>query len=408
MTSTADLHEFNPMVSPHREDPHLFYKWSRAESPLTYAPALNAYMVTRYDDIKTIVDAPERYSSANAIPVMWTNPPEVLAVLDGLVPEASTVVNADEPAHAPLRRVLDHAFSGRRVRRLVPAMTDKANALVDAFLTGETADLVGQYSDPYVQLVVSLVFGIPPEDVDTVQAWTDDYMLLMNPLAPVDGKIEAARRLHDYQAYVDAMAADRRAHPQEDFMSDLVHGGDGFPPVSHGDLHYMFRGLRFAGHDTTRDLMTSTLLLLLDHDRALWTEVQADRRRLPRVVEEALRRDAPHRGLMRVTTRETTLDGTTLPAGTSLLLLFGSANRDETRFPDPDTADPDRPNVREHLAFGSGIHQCPGAQLARTEVRIAIETLMDRLPDLQLAPGYSPGYIASYFFRGLERLDVAW
>jgi cytochrome P450 len=396
------------MVSPHREDPHLFYKWSRSEQPVSFAPALNAYMVTRYDDIKAILDDPDTYSSANALPVMWTNPPEVLEALDGLAPEASTVVNTDEPAHAALRQVLNHAFSGRRVRQQLPAMKARANQLIDDFLPRDTADLVGQYSDPYVQLVVSLVFGIPAEEVDKVQSWTDDYMLLMNPLAPVHGKVAAARRLHDYQAYIDAMAEDRRKNPREDFMSDLVHGSDTFPPVSHGDLHYMFRGLRFAGHDTTRDLMTSTLLLMLDSGRALWEKAQANHGTLPRIIEEALRRDAPHRGLMRVTTREAALDGITLPAGTSLLLLFGSANRDGTRFPAPDEVDIDRPNVREHLAFGSGIHQCPGSQLARTEVRVAIEALLDRLPELHLADSYSPTYIASYFFRGLERLDVAW
>ncbi|GAA3527367.1 hypothetical protein GCM10022222_07960 [Amycolatopsis ultiminotia] len=407
-TQPAELTGFNPMVSPHRENPHLFYRWSRTEEPVAYSPALNAYMVTRYDDIKAIVEDPETFSSANAIPTMWTNPPEVLEALDGLLPEASTVVNADEPAHAPLRQVLNHAFSGRRVRRQLPAMKRRAHELINAFLPDGRADLVGRYSDPYVQLVVSLVFGIPPEDVDRVQAWTDDYMLLMNPLAPVEGKVEAALRLHDYQDYVARMAADRRENPREDFMSDLVHGSDHFPPASHEDLHYMFRGLRFAGHDTTRDLMTSALLLMLGDGRSLWEQAAADRTILPKIIEETLRRDAPHRGLMRVTTREAELDGITLPEGTALLLLFGSANRDETRFDHPDEVDLNRPNVREHLAFGSGIHQCPGSQLARTEVRVAIETLLDRLPALRLVDGYEPAYIASYFFRGLERLDITW
>lgn len=408
MTSTTGLHEFNPMISPHREDPHLFYKWSRDESPLTFSPPLNAYMVTRYDEIKAIVDDPETYSSANSIPSIWMNPPEVLEALEGLVPEGETVVNTDEPGHTELRKVLNHAFGGRRVRQQVPAMTARANELIDAFFPGGQADLVGQYADPYVQLVVSLVFGIPAEDVDMVQEWTDDFMLLMNPLAPADGKVAAARRLHDYQAYVEEMAADRRAHPREDFLSDLVNGGDAFGPVSHEDMHTMFRALRFAGHDTTRDLMTTALTLMLGNDRKLWTQAQGDRRILARIVEEALRQDAPHRGLMRITTREVTLNGTTLPEGTSLMLLFGSANRDETRFTDPDAVDLDRANVREHLAFGSGIHQCPGAQLARTEVKVAIEILLDRLPNLHLAPDFAPSYIASYFFRGLESLDVGW
>jgi cytochrome P450 len=129
-------------------------------------------------------------------------------------------------------------------------------------------------------------------------------------------------------------------------------------------------------------------------------------RTIVKVIEEALRRDAPHRGLFRITTREVELGGTLLPQGSLLLLLFGSANRDPGVFPDPDTVDLDRDNVRSHVAFGKGLHVCPGAPLARAEIRVAVETLFTRLPNLRLADGYQPTYIASYFFRGLESLDA--
>jgi cytochrome P450 len=405
--SSTELQNFNPMVSPHREDPTQFYKWARAEAPIRFAPALNAYVVTRYDDLKTIVNDPDTFSSANAIPTMWSNPPEVIEAFAGLIPEANTIVNTDEPEHAPLRGIVNHAFSGRRVRQFLPHMKNRANELVDGLLARGTADLVHEYADPYVQVVISVLFGVPVEDTAKVQGWTDDHLLLLSPLSDGD-KVNAAKRLLDYQDYMDAMAEDRRHSRREDFMSDLVHGTPDFPAVSREDLHYIFRGLRLAGHDTTLYLITSTLLLMLDGERKLWEQTRTDRSLLPRIIEETLRRDAPHRGLMRVTTRETTVAGTTLPAGTLLLLLFGSGNRDETRFPDPDEIILDRPNISDHLAFGGGIHQCPGSHLARTEVRVAIDTLLDRIPDLRLAEGYAPSYVASYYFRGLERLDVAW
>ncbi|MEU0507724.1 cytochrome P450 [Amycolatopsis sp. NPDC006125] len=408
MTQQAAFTDFNPMESPHRENPHLFYKWSRTEQPICFSPTLNAYVVTRYDDIKSIVDDPDTYSSSNAIPVLWQNPEPVVEARHGIIPEAATVVNTDEPQHAPLRKVLDHAFSGRRIRQRLPLMRTRSAELVDQFAGAHRADLVSAYADPYVQSIVSDVFGIPAEDNDRVQGWTNDYLTLLNPMVGVEEKVAAARRMHDYERYIDALAEQRRTSPRDDFMTDLVHGTDMVPAVSRDDLHYMFRGLRFAGHDTTRDLMTSTLLLLLDNDRRLWEMVRADRPVLQQVIEETLRRDAPHRGLMRVTTRDVEIGGTPLPAGTSLLLLFGSANRDESRFAAPDEVRLSRANIHEHLAFGSGIHQCPGAQLARTEVRTAIETLLDRLPDLRLAPGYEPSYVASFFFRGLERLEVTW
>lgn len=402
--------DFNPMVSPDRADPNPFYADCRDNEPVRFSATLGAWLVTRYEDLKTVVDDPVTYSSRNAIPSIWNNPPEVVQVFTdaGCVAEGATIVNTDEPEHAPLRRCLEHAFGGRRIRAVQPLMTRRANELIDAMVADGRGDLLSQYADPYVQSVVSAVFGVPEDEVDMVQDWTSDQVLLWNPLAPIDGKVEAARRMVEYERYIAELIEDRRANPREDFITDMVHGdGEAFPPMSYADIQYVFRGLRVAGHDTTRDTLTSTLLAMLQH-RQWWDEAITNPRTIPRMVEETLRRDAPHRGLMRVTTREARLGGVDLPAGTALLLLFGSGNRDERVFPEPDALEPERANVRDHLAFGHGIHQCPGATLARTEVRIAIETLTKRLPELTLEPGWEPTYIASYFFRGLEELRATW
>jgi cytochrome P450 len=168
------------------------------------------------------------------------------------------------------------------------------------------------------------------------------------------------------------------------------------------------RAARVAGFDTTRDAITATVLIMLENPGVRERILADPARAIPRLTEEALRRDAPHRGLFRITTREVELGGTALSAGAPLLLLFGSGNRDETVFARPDEVDLDRPNVRDHLAFGRGLHSCPGAPMARAEIRVALETLVRRLPGLRLADGYRPVYIASYFFRGLESLDVTW
>ncbi|GAA3220838.1 hypothetical protein GCM10017691_05390 [Pseudonocardia petroleophila] len=213
----------------------------------------------------------------------------------------------------------------------------------------------------------------------------------------------------DYTRYLQALIDERRAHPREDLLSDLVHGANGHPGLPDEYTHCIARGAaRVAGFDTTRDAITSTMYAVLA-DPSIRERVLADPvKMIPRATEEVLRRDAPHRGLFRLTTRDTTLGGTDLPAGTPLLLLFGSGNRDEAVFPDPDAVDLDRPNVRDHLAFGRGLHVCPGAPMARAEIRVALEHLVRRLPGMVLAPGYEPVYIASYFFRGLESLDVTW
>jgi cytochrome P450 len=403
--------DFNPMTSPHREDPHLFYRAAR-ERPVTFSPSIGAYMVTRYADLITVLDDPQTFSSKAALPMIYGNPPEVTAVLEeGNVPETTMVVNEDEPAHIRFRRVFDAGFTGARVRAMVPLMRDRAESLIDGFPGADAncADLVADYAIPFVQTVISAVIGFPAQDTAQIQAWTDDVNMLWNMLAPVESRVESARRMADYTRYLQALIDDRRAHPREDLISDLVHGANGYPGVPDEYVHNMIRGAaRVAGFDTTRDAITATVLIMLQNpdvrDRVLADPARA----IPRLTEEALRRDAPHRGLFRITTREVDLGGAALPPGAPMLLLFGSGNRDETVFADPDLADLDRPNVRDHLAFGHGLHSCPGAPMARAEIRVALETLLRKLPGLRLADGYEPTYIASYFFRGLESLHITW
>lgn len=400
--------DFNPMVGPDRDDPHPFYA-DCLESELRFSPTLRAWMVTRHQDLRQVIDDPETYSSRNAIPSVWNNPPEVLRIFadGGFEPEGESVVNTDAPDHAPLRKVLDHAFGGKRIRANHPRMISRANELIDAMIDDGAADLVAQYADPFVQSVISSVFGIPENDVALFQRWSEDLAVVWNPLAPAADKIPAAQGMVEQERYIAAMIEDRRANPREDFLSDMVHGSDDFPPVSYRNTLYMFRGLRIAGHDTTRDTVTSTLLNMLSH-RPWWDEVIETPRSISRLAEETIRHDAPHRGLMRITTRDTVLSGVELPAGSALLLLFGAGNRDERVFPEPDTLDPTRANLRDHLAFGTGMHACPGAALARHEVRVAIETLTKRIPTMALKPGWQPTYIPDYFFRGLQELRVTW
>ncbi|MGD9526500.1 cytochrome P450 [Pseudonocardia sp.] len=405
MTTTLD---FNPMVSPHREDPHLFYREAR-QGPPRLSPTLGVYMVTRYEDLRTVIDDPQTYSSKAALPLIFANPPEVTDVLRaGGVAETPMVVNEDEPEHLPIRRVFDAGFTGARVRAMLPTMRARADELIDGFTDG-SAELVGGYAVPFVQTVISAIIGFPPEDTARIQAWTDDVNTLWNVLSPLEARVAAAHGLVDYTRYLQAVIDDRRANPREDLVSDLVHGANGHPGLADEYVHNIVRGAaRVAGFDTTRDAITATLLVMLENDGVRERVLADPARTIPKLTEEALRRDAPHRGLFRITTRDTHLGGADLPAGTPLLLLFGSGNRDETVFPGPDAVDLDRPNVRDHLAFGRGLHVCPGAPMARAEIRVALETLIRRLPELRLADGYEPTYIASYFFRGLERLDVRW
>ena len=396
--------DFNPMIAPHRQNPHLFYAEARKRK-VAISPTLGMYVITRYEDLMTVVNDPGTYSSSVAIPRIYDNPAEVVAELRG-VPETSMLVNEDEPLHRAVRKVFEPALSARRIRELTPLMRDTANSLIDSFESAENADLHSQFASPFVRKVLSAIIGFPVEDSAQVQRWSDDQAILFNPLAPTEEKVDAAREMRAYTDYLQELINARKIEPTGDLISCLVHGTDKYPPLSNDQVHTLVRGSRVAGYDTTRDSILSTLLLML-RDRELWEAVRSDSARmLPRIMEEALRRDAPHRGLLRLATRETELGGASIPRGAVLFLLFGAGNRDDRMFPEPDSVKLDRPNVRKHLAFGDGLHRCPGEPTARVEIRVAIQTIMARLPGLHLAPDFHPEYVASFLFRGLESLRV--
>lgn len=401
-------HDYNPMVPPYRDDPYPFYRWSRQEQPVVFLESLGAWAVTRYDDVVRILRDPARFSSAVAIG-LDANPPQVLEKLRDCIPWGTHVVNTDPPEHGPARRIANKIFRAQRFHAFRPRMRAIADELIDAFVHRGHAELVGDFTSRFTFQVIAELAGVEPADLDRVALWNEDNLALMSPTFPLERKLAAAERMADYDAYVLDLIEQRRSAPRDDIMSDLVHLEErtGEPPMDLPDLVGFWRGLFGAGIHTTKDAIGNTLYTLLEQ-REHWESACANSAIIPDLLEESLRRDAPHRGLFRLTTEEVELGGITLPPGSRLLLLFGSANRDESRFPEPDEFRPQRSSIGDHVAFGGGIHHCVGSQLARLEGQVALEALTDRLPDLRLAPGFVPRYSPTYFFRGLEHLDVVW
>jgi cytochrome P450 len=182
---------------------------------------------------------------------------------------------------------------------------------------------------------------------------------------------------------------------------------EGERPLDGGELHALVEQLLFAGHETTTNLLSTTLFHLL-RDATLWPTVHADPHLIVAAVEEGLRYDAPVHGMFRTTTEAVELSGVTIPAGARVFVVFGAANHDAQMFTAPDRFDLQRPQADHHLALGHGIHSCLGAPLARLEARIAIAVLVQRLPTLHLVPGQTITYLPSLLNRALQHLEVRW
>ncbi|MDJ1130723.1 cytochrome P450 [Streptomyces iconiensis] len=371
-----------------------------------------AYLVLTHQDVREVLEDPETYASAHALggPLKDAVPEEVAALLPGFLREPVTgVVDTDGAAHAPLRATVRRAYAGPRVNPLAARIEDLARELADELDEGlgrGEVDLVSAYAQPLAQRVMGAALGIPQDDLLAVAGWAGDMASLITPGIPVQVKREAARRLCDYEEWATGFYA--TLPPGHDSVAAVYAHGEGEAgPMSAANALNNLLVHFVAGTVTTCHAVTSAAYQLL-RDRTLWQRALGDPQNYaPRVLEEGLRHTSPHRGLVRVTTRATTLGGTSLPQGAHVLPLLGAANRDPAHIRDPARFDPDREAPRGHLAFGAGPHACVGAHLTRLEGRLALTTLLTRFPTLTLAAlEEEPPVLPDYHFHGLAMLRV--
>ncbi|APE24885.1 MULTISPECIES: cytochrome P450 family protein [Streptomyces] len=310
---------------------------------------------------------------------------------------------ADAPDHTRLRRLVTGEFTGRRVEGLRPRIQQLTTELADAMEPAGRADLVDAFAYPLPIIVICELLGVPAEDRDTFRRWS-------NQLVTPTGDQEFGQAMVDFAAYLDALIEDKRAAgPTDDLLSALItaRAEDG-DRLSGPELRAMAYLLLIAGHETTVNLIANTVRNLLTHPEQL-AALRADPDLLDGTIEESLRYDGPvETGTFRFTREAVTIGGREIAAGQYVLVGIGALDRDPARFPDPDRFDIRR-DTRGHLAFGHGIHYCLGAPLARLEGRIALRTLLDRFPDLELDPEGEPWeWLPGLLMRGVRHLPVRW
>ncbi|GAB4199854.1 MAG: hypothetical protein OHK0022_20400 [Roseiflexaceae bacterium] len=407
-TSTPPLGTlYHPFQDEQRENPYPFYELLRSEEPIAYSPELDAWLVTRYSDLRTILSQPEVFSSRHVTRPVSNITPVTREILAQGYPMTSTAISSDGKTHERFRAPYMKTFAPPRVARHREFVYRSVQRLLDAIGDDGRADLIGQFAYPLTVEVVLHVMGVPEERLADAKAWSRALIaFLYAPLAE-EQQIQCAHGLVEFQRYMAGLIEERRQQPREDAISDMVHAQvPGADPLSLNEMVSALCGLLMAGHKTTIDLIGNGLAILLNPGTR-WRDLCARPELIPSTVEEILRYDGPVQALSRTTTREVTVGGVTLPADTRLLLMFGAANRDADQFPDAETFDMQRrPN--HHYGFGYGAHFCVGAPLARLEGRAAFELLTQRFPLLRLAPDQQLAHYPNLAFRGYQRLDVVW
>jgi cytochrome P450 len=397
MSGTLGTH-----YDPFMQDPYAFYAQARREEPITFSPHLNAWLVTRYEDVKSMFLQPDIFSSENTLTGETHFYAETPDEEDH--PPAPVVINSDGADHTLFRELVKNVFSPARAKALEPFIREVANTLVNTFIDHQRAEMIDQFAFPLALEVIHKILGMPREDVERTRMWFRNWFLVNKGSPDEESQAAYQQSTVVFQNYLLGLIAERKGAPQDDLISELVRGAEGF--LTDLQLAHTLQGLLIPAFINPANLIGNGLFLLLE-DAERWQILRDHPESIPQAVEEILRFECPMRLWARITTREVTMGGVTLPANALLLLSFGSANRDETVFPHADEFQMQRDSNR-HLAFGLGIHACIAPPLARIQAQVAFEVLSQRLPQLRLVPGQILQDAHLFNFRGYERLEMEW
>lgn len=398
---------YHPLQAEQLENPYTLYKQMREKEPITFSPEIGAWLVTRYRDVRDVLSQPELFSSRDVKDPVTALSPAALAVLMQGYPMLPISIDSDGLNHQRFRQPHLKGLAPARLAQYEDFIRTLVNRLIDDFIHEGHAELLEQFAYLLPLEVIFRLFDIPQEHMVETKQWCMDLVNLLYADLTEERQVECAKGVVAFQHYIAGFINEQRKNPKDDLIGvHITHQIPGADPLSLEELIAVICGFIMAGHRTTVDLIGNGLALLLQPDTR-WQKLSTRPELIRSTVEEILRYDAPVHALFRTTTREVILEGITLPQGARLLLVFGSANRDEEQFLNADVFEMER-HPNQHLGFSYGPHFCAGAPLARMETRIAFEVLTQRIPGLRLKPGQQLIRNPVLAFRGYQKIEAEW
>lgn len=393
--------------------PYEFYQTLQEQAPVYQLPDTNIFMVTRHADIKALLKDTQTYS--NNFNDLLTGPepaPEVTAIYARAWQPVDTMITADPPRHKTYRTLVNKVFNAKRVNAMEDYMKSIVHELIDGFIDRGECDFVREFTTPLPVYVIADQLGVPRKDLQDFKRWSDSFARRLSQLATPEEQIEDAENIVAFQMYFAGMCEQRRKEPRDDMISDLVVTEIQDPDsgetrrLNMEELQSLLQQLMVAGNETTTSAITGGMLNLIQNPDQ-FKALQENPDRIPNAVEEMLRMESPSAGMWRVVKKDSVVHGVTIPKDSLLMLRYHAANRDRELFEAPNTMDIARHNADDHIAFGQGIHFCPGALLARKEMNVAFEALLSRLENVQLVTEKSDlSYWPNIVLRGLKALHI--
>ncbi|MGJ5177538.1 cytochrome P450 [Bradyrhizobium oligotrophicum] len=389
-------------------DPFTFYEWARAEAPVFFSEELKYFVVARHADIKAVFDDWRTFSSENAQAPLRPMCEEGKRIMrEGGFTAYSGLSARVPPDHTRIRKLVQGCFGPRRFRAIEPEIKAIVNQAIDAFADRGHADFFREFAYDVPALVLFKLVGIPNADVPRVKSWAVSRALLTWGNLSDDEQVAHARNMVEYWTYCRELVCRRHDDPSDDLPGDLVRLQKEGAEISDEEIAGVLYSALFAGHETTTTLMANGMRELLQR-RENWEAIVAEPQLIANAVEEVLRFSPSIVAWRRRALKDAQIGGVPVPKDSNILLLIGSANRDDTMFAAPDRFDVHRSDARSHLAFGYGIHSCVGQQLARIEFAIALGELTRRLPGLRLAADQTIDFVHNISFRVPTALRIEW
>lgn len=392
------------------KDPFPAYARLRAEEPVMWDERIGYWVVSRYDDIKAVFEDWETFSSENAQAPVRERGPEAKRIMEeGGFTAYSGLSARTPPTHTRLRGIVQRAFTPRRYKVLEPFIRDNVAGLIDAMIArgADDADILRDVAYELPTITILTLIGEDLAKLDDYKRWSDSRAAMTWGDLSDEEQIPHAHNLVEYWQACLALVEKAHAEGGDHLVGDLVRAQQEGAEITDHEIASVCYSLLFAGHETTTTLITNACRILLA-DREQWQQLVDDPKLIPGAIDEVLRYSGSIVAWRRKATRDTEVGGVPVKAGDGLLLLMGSANRDEDRFDDPDAFDIHRANARDHLSFGFGIHFCLGNLLARLQAKIALEEIAARIPQLTADRPEDIEFRENLSFRVPTSMPVTW
>ena len=397
--------------------PYHAYEKLREEAPIWQDPITGFFVVSRFDDIRDVLLDPKRFvnsmeggqNSRSSLDNERALRMQNMYEEKGWLP-APTLAGRDDPNHREMRTMLNEAFRPAKINQMDPFVEETAYKLIDSFIEHGRCDWVQQYAVPLPLIVIGRQMGVPEDDIWRIKAWTDAWVQRLGLMQTEEEERWSVEMEIEAQHYFQPRFERLREQPDDTLLSEMVNRviPEWDRPLNDNELHAEMMADTFVGgSETTTNAIAYGMKLLIENPD-VWSELKSDPAQyLKTFCEEVLRLEGPVQGLFRMAAEEVELQGVTIPAGTMINIRYASANRDQREFEYPEKLDLHREKPGRHLGFGSGIHHCLGAPLARRELYWAFKALCDRVESMSFSVHKNTfKQVPSFSLRSLQELHV--